>query len=82
MKPDTDSTAPVITENGADPNTPALESQKEAAARVGLCRQTIWQRIKRGEFPAPVDIGGGRIAFRKEEIDAWIKTRPRVNYAA
>lgn len=27
-------------------------------------RTTIWRRIRRGAFPQPIDLGGGRIRWR------------------
>lgn len=32
-------------------------------------RTTIWRRIRRGAFPHPIDIGGGRIRWRSTDID-------------
>ena len=31
-------------------------------------RTTIWRRIRRGAFPHPIDIGGGRIRWRSNDI--------------
>ena len=43
-------------------------------------RTTIWRRIKKGEFPQPVDIGNGRIRWRKADIHQWIEALPRRQY--
>ena len=39
---------------------------------VGLKRTAVYDRVKRGIFPAPIDLGGRLIAWRSEDIDAWI----------
>ena len=42
---------------------------------VGLKRTAIYERIAAGRFPPPVDIGGGRVAWRASDIDEWIASR-------
>jgi predicted DNA-binding transcriptional regulator AlpA len=34
-------------------------------------RVTLSRRIRRGEFPAPINVGSRNVAWLKEEIDAW-----------
>jgi prophage regulatory protein len=46
-------------------------------ARVGLRRSAIYERIALGTFPRPVKIGERAIAFLEEEIEEWLRTRPR-----
>jgi prophage regulatory protein len=43
--------------------------------RVGLSRSSIYLRISRGEFPAPVRIGDNSVAWISSEIDRWIESR-------
>ena len=43
--------------------------------RVGLSRSTIYLRISRGEFPAPVRIGDNSVAWVSSEIDRWIESQ-------
>jgi len=38
-------------------------------------RSHLWRLSKRGDFPKPVNVGPGRIAWVASEIDAWIKAR-------
>jgi prophage regulatory protein len=38
-------------------------------------RATIYRMIRRGEFPPPIKISPGRVAFVREDIAAWIKGR-------
>lgn len=42
---------------------------------TGLCRSTIYEKIKRGEFPAPVSLGPRAVAWLSDEISAWIDAR-------
>ena len=55
--------------------------QAEAVERTGLSRTTLWTRIRAGSFPAPVDLGGGKIGFFSDELDRWLSERKRVPYA-
>lgn len=40
--------------------------------RTKLSRTTIYRRIGRGEFPAPVKIGENSSAWYESEVGAWI----------
>lgn len=39
---------------------------------TGLKRTAIYTRVKRGQFPAPVPIGGRAVAWVEDEISDWI----------
>jgi len=42
---------------------------------------TIWNDVKAGRFPAPVQIGPGAVAWRGEDLKAWLESlspRPKV----
>ena len=45
---------------------------KTVIAITSLSRATIYRRINDSTFPRQVDLGGRRIAFRRDEIDQWI----------
>lgn len=47
----------------------------DVTRETSLHRATIYRRVGRGEFPAPQPIGGGRVAWRESDIEAW-KERP------
>lgn len=36
---------------------------------------TRWRMIKRGEFPEPVRISPGRVAWKETDIRAWLEAR-------
>lgn len=44
---------------------------------VGFKKSTIYALIKSGNFPTPFQVGARRIGFRSDEIEAWIRSRPR-----
>ena len=51
---------------------PRLLRPSEVQEITTLDRTTIWQKVKSGTFPAPLKISGVRIAWRPEDIAAWI----------
>jgi prophage regulatory protein len=55
---------------------PALWRLDRVLAMTGLGRSTIYRRISTQDFPAPRDLGGGPVAWRSDEIMAWIESRP------
>jgi prophage regulatory protein len=42
---------------------------------TGLSRSSIYDKMKRGEFPAPVKIGQRAVGWIEAEVEAWLKTR-------
>lgn len=52
---------------------------EEVIERTGLSRSTIWRQEEEGEFPSRRQISSGRIGWLEEEVDEWIKSRPKVN---
>jgi prophage regulatory protein len=50
--------------------------RKQVETRTGLSRSTIYSRIAEGNFPRPIDLGGGRaVGWIEAEIDEWLKSR-------
>ena len=45
------------------------------AARVGLSATTIWRQRRRGQFPDPVRISPGCVAWREADVESWIASR-------
>ena len=42
--------------------------------RTGLSRSTIYLRISKGTFPAPISLGGGRaVGWIDAEIQDWLE---------
>ena len=61
---------------------PRLLSAAEVIARTSLSRATIWRRTRNEGFPAPVHLGGNRIAWREAEVNAWIEDRTALSEGA
>lgn len=57
------------------PNVPTLMSLNEAAAATSLSRTSIFKLRSRGEFPRAVTLGEKRVAFVRDEVNAWIAAR-------
>jgi len=41
-------------------------------ARVSMSRSTIYQRIREGTFPPPVNLGKRAVGWLASEVDAWL----------
>jgi prophage regulatory protein len=48
---------------------------RELSARIGLARSAIYQAINDGRFPKPVRIGARAVAWRHQDIEAWLQSR-------
>ena len=58
--------------------SPRLIRGREVESRVGLGTTAIRDKVKRGEFPAPVALGDGPTsprAWLEEDVDRWITGR-------
>ena len=44
---------------------------------ITYSRDHLRRKWKAGEFPKPVALSDRRIAFREDEIDNWLASRPR-----
>ena len=44
----------------------------DVVGRVGLRTTAIYQRMRAGEFPKAVPLGGRCVAWPESEIDAWV----------
>ena len=47
----------------------------DVEARTGLSRSTIYDWMKRGEFPQPVALGARLVGWRESDIEAWLEAR-------
>lgn len=52
-----------------------LIRRPEVEARTGLSRSTLYDWMKRGEFPQPVKLGARLVAWRESDITAWLESR-------
>ena len=61
--------------NDPAPPAPRLIRLDEVMARVGIGKSAIYSRIRAKSFPAPVQLGGGSVAWVEIEVDGWIEDR-------
>jgi len=54
------------------PITTRLLRLPEVINIVGLCRATIYNRMRDGTFPKAIPIGGRLVAWPSTDIDKWI----------
>ncbi len=47
----------------------------EVKHQVGYGRTAIYEKIKSGEFPAPVSLGARAVAWTSDSIENWIEAR-------
>jgi len=43
----------------------------QVLTRVPWSDTTLWRRVRAGDFPAPIRISPGCVAWRERDIDAW-----------
>ena len=46
---------------------------------INYCRDHLRRKVKGGAFPKPIELSDRRIAWREDEIDDWLASRPRRN---
>jgi prophage regulatory protein len=61
-------------------NTELITCQEVLRLTGIRSRSTIWRKMRKGGFPHPVDIGGGRIRWRAADISEWINALPLRRY--
>jgi excisionase family DNA binding protein len=54
-----------------------LVSVREACATLAVSRTTLWRLVNDGRVPRPVQVSPGRVAFRAEELQAFVAALPR-----
>ena len=47
----------------------------ELKTTTGLSRSSIYDKVKKGDFPAPVKLGERSVAWVAEEVDLWLDAR-------
>lgn len=52
-----------------------LLRRPEVESLTGLSRSTLYEWMKRGEFPQPVKLGTRLVAWRKSDIGEWLESR-------
>lgn len=47
---------------------------------MAVSRSTVFRRVRKSEFPAPINIGGGKIRWDPEEFFDWLNRLPKKRY--
>ena len=55
----------------------SLLRAKELREIVSLSRTQVWRLVGAGEFPKPVRLSKNAVAWRRDEIEAWVRQRER-----
>jgi prophage regulatory protein len=55
---------------------PAAIDMDQVAAYLSLSSSSIERMVRKGEFPAPRQLSGRRVAFLVKEVDEWLINRP------
>lgn len=42
----------------------------------GIGRTTLWRWVREGYFPKPVRLGANCVAWRADDVNQWINSRP------
>jgi prophage regulatory protein len=50
----------------------------QVVAITGLSRMTIYRLEKRRQFPSRVQLSPNSVGWRKEDVDHWVESRPKV----
>lgn len=58
------------------PGEPRLLSVREVCRIVGVSLTTIWRWEREGRFPARRKVGPNRVAWRWDEVAAWLDRLP------
>lgn len=56
--------------------TPEIFRLPAVVAACGISRSTIYEMIRRGEFPRPIKLGARAVGWRRSDIEAWLASRP------
>ena len=58
---------------------PAILRTTDVLALLRISRTTLWRRVRDGEFPPPVRLGGTRsraVGWRRDDVERWLESRP------
>lgn len=56
-------------------NALCILRRKQVEQRTGLARSTLYLKISRNEFPAPVSLGARAVGWLESEIESWLRDR-------
>ena len=60
-----------------DDVTDRLLTRAQVLEIVPLAYTTLWQMMRRGDFPRAVKITANRVAWSEKSVREWVEARPR-----
>ena len=55
---------------------PAILRTPSVLTLIGLSRTSLWRRVRAGDFPAPVRLGGQgsrAVGWRRADVERWLE---------
>ena len=49
----------------------------ELCSLIGISRMTLWRWCRAGTFPQPVALGIRAVGWRRDEVEAWMRSLAR-----
>jgi prophage regulatory protein len=62
---------------GTKQGNTSLQKLNEVIDDTKLSKSSVYRKAAIGEFPQPIRLGKNSVAWIRDEIQQWIKTRPR-----
>lgn len=53
----------------------AILRRKSVMKMIDASDSTLDRRVKRGEFPSPISLGGRSVGWLKSEVEAWLESK-------
>lgn len=50
-------------------------SARQVCELTTYSKTTLWREIRAKRFPRPIPISPGRVAFIRDQVDAWLKAK-------
>lgn len=60
-------------------DVPRLLRLRDVVAMTGLPRSSIYAEMSAGRFPRPMKVLARAVAWRSDEVEAWIKQKIKEN---
>lgn len=55
--------------------TKNINARPASKGLIGVSDKTIWQWVKRGEFPAPIKLSDNVTVWRLSDVQAWMQSK-------
>ena len=52
---------------------------RQVADRLGVARTTVYSWVRKGEFPKPIQLGGGSVGWLTSDVQRFLEQRVRAS---